>query len=233
MITLLSHVMTMDSPAPGGRTALRLQADERIEDGAAGNTFYYTLWNHAGTHADAPAHMLPGAAAMTDMGIASFVFSRPGLVDVPKSDSEMILSREVRHREAEIRDCDILLLRTGAGAHRRSDPARYRDRNPGLSAEAARYLASDAFPHLRAVGIDSISIACAEHLAEGVEAHRILFRKTGSSPFILIEDMNLGPEVRHLDRVLVVPFLVEGLDSCHCTVLGEWQDQAPIRGGCT
>ena len=60
------------------------------------------LVDHAGTHADAPAHMLPGAAAITDMGIASFVFSRPGLVDVPKSDSEMIFSREVRHREAEI-----------------------------------------------------------------------------------------------------------------------------------
>jgi hypothetical protein len=35
MITLLSHIMTTDSPAPGGRTALRLMADKRIGEGTA------------------------------------------------------------------------------------------------------------------------------------------------------------------------------------------------------
>lgn len=221
MIVLLSHPMTKDAPAPGGRKALELRVDESLDGGNVGNTFYYTLWNHAGTHVDAPAHMLPGAAPITDMGIESFRFERPGLVDVPKNDSEPILSRDVRPREADFGGCDILLFRTGAGFHRRSDPVRYRDRNPCVSVELARYLASSAFPRLRAVGIDSISIACAEHLAEGVEAHRILFEKPGVGPFLIVEDMQLGPGIDRLDRVWIVPFLVEGLDSCHCTVLGE------------
>jgi len=221
MIVLLSHPMTKDSPAAGGRKALEIRVDESLDHGNVGNTFHYTLWNHAGTHVDAPAHMLPGAAAVTDLRIESFRFERPGLLDVPKGDSEMILSRDVRPHEAELRDCYILLLRTGACSHRRTDPVRYRDRNPGMSAELARYLASDAFPRLRAVGIDSISIACAQHLKEGVEAHRILFGKPGVGPFLIVEDMRIGSDVDRLDRRWVGPCLVEGLDSCHCTVLGE------------
>lgn len=221
MIVLLSHPMTSDAPAPGGRKALEVRVDESVDRGDVGNTFYYTLWNHAGTHVDAPAHMISGAAPITDMSIETFRFERPGLIDVPKNDSEMIRPRDVRPREAELSDCDILLFRTGAGSHRKSDPVRYRDRNPGMSADLARYLASDAFPRLRAIGIDSISIACAEHLPDGVEAHRILFGKPGVGPFLIVEDMSIGPDVNCPDRVWVVPFLVEGLDSCHCTVLGE------------
>jgi arylformamidase len=218
---LLSYVLSTTAPAPGGRVPLRLQVDESIEQGFPGNTYYYTAWNHAGTHVDAPAHMLSGGRSITDFSLEDFVFERPVLVEVPKEDDQLITAGDLRPHEKTIADCDLLLLRTGFSRHRKDDPSRYRDQNPGLSSDVAFYLDSTRFAMLRAIGIDAISMAAANHISEGIQAHKIVFSRADGSSILLIEDMNLAFDLSQLRRVFVVPMFIEGLDSSPCTVVAE------------
>jgi kynurenine formamidase len=101
---------------------------------------------------------------------------------------------------------------------RRTEPERYAFFSPGLSAKGASYLAEN-FPQLRALGLDTISLASMQHLAEGLEAHRVLLGGKGRR-FLIVEDMNLDWDLSQLRLVMAVPLFVEGVDSAPCTVLG-------------
>ncbi len=90
--TVLSYPLTVTTPAPGGRLALNIKVDETLEMGLPGNTYYYTAWNHAGTHIDAPAHMLSGGKPITAYSFDHFVFEQPVLVDALKQDDQMIVA---------------------------------------------------------------------------------------------------------------------------------------------
>lgn len=220
MFVLLSFPLATDTPTPGGRTPLTLRVDESLAQGHVGNTFFYTAWNHAGTHVDGPAHMLAEGHKVSDFPIERFIFQHPRLIEVPKGNDELITAADLRPYKAAIAEADLLLLRTDFTRYRRSEPLRYRDRNPGLSAEVAHYLADAPFSSLRAIGIDAISMASVAHLDEGIEAHQILFARQPEGIF-LIEDMDLRADLRHLKRIYVVPWFVEGVDSSHCTIIAE------------
>jgi arylformamidase len=218
---MLSYPLSVTTPAPGGRPALKIEVDETLEMGLPGNTYYYTAWNHAGTHIDAPAHMLSSGKPITAYSFDHFVFEQPVLADVPKQDDQLIVPEDLAPYEATLKNCDLLLLRTSFSRYRKADPVRYRDRSPGLSADVARYLNSNQFPRLRAIGIDTISMAATNHLAEGIQAHKTLFCREDNSAVFLIEDMDLTRDLRTMGSVFVVPLYIEGLDSCPCTVFTE------------
>jgi arylformamidase len=225
MFTLLSFPFSEQTPAAGGRRALRIQVDEEVARGHYGNTFYITAWNHSGTHVDAPAHMLPGRPTVGDLVMDDLVFTHPVVVEAPKGDDELVMSSDLRPFAADLESCDLLLLRTGFGRYRATEPVRYQDHNPGLSVDAAEYLASPRFPRLHAVGIDSISMAAAAHVVEGVAAHKALFNKAQPHPLLLIEDMDLHADLAGVKRILVVPLFITGLDSSFCTVLAEREEE--------
>jgi hypothetical protein len=73
--------------------------------------------------------------------------------------------------------------------------------------------------HALGTGYDNIDVAAAPHLDGGISPHKILFRK--KPPLLLTEDVNLGPNLRGLRRVLVTPLVVTGLDTSPCTVIAE------------
>ena len=75
------------------------------------------------------------------------------------------------------------------------------------------------FPHLPAIGLDTVSLACMQHLEDGLEAHRILLRGEGRR-FLIIEDMNLDFDLSRLQQVIALPLFIEGIDSAPCTVMG-------------
>jgi arylformamidase len=218
---LLSYSLTINTPAPGEHKALQLFVDETIEEGRPGNTSYYKAWNHAGTHIDAPAHMLEGAKRITDLPIADFVFEKPLLIDVPKQDCALINADDLINFEQLITECDLLLIRTGFARFRKPEPNRYRDLNPGLAIDAAEYLDQERFSGLRAIAIDAISMASTAHLDEGIQAHKILFARKDGSHILLMEDVNLDFDLAGLQRVMAFPLFIEGLDSCHCTIVAE------------
>lgn len=214
----LSYDLTLDGPLPPGIPSPHLEQISDIARGDVSNVFVLTLTNHSGTHVDAPRHFIVDGLPIGDFEPAEFVFARPVVCDVSLGDAEMVQPAHLAPHAGRIATADLLLIRTGYAARRRDDPERYRTVSPGFSAAGARYL-RDRFPALRGVGLDTVSLACIAHVAEGIEAHRILLGGPGRR-FLIIEDMNLEHDLTTLRQVIVLPLLVKGWDSGPCTILG-------------
>ena len=219
MYIRLSYDLTIDTVLPMEGFALKLRKTSSIEEGEISNMFYFEVNNHAGSHIDAPNHFLQNGKRIADFDISSFVFQKPLVIDVPKQDSELITPTDLKPFYSRISDCDLLLLRTGFWRYRDSQALRYARKNPGLSREAAAFI-REKCKEMRALAIDSISMAAAEKSSEGIEAHRILLGD-GNRPILLVEDINLKYDLAQLKRVIVLPLFIRGIDSSPCTVVAE------------
>ena len=216
----LSYIFAKNAPYPEGGQPLEITIDKSLADGDESNNSFIYLWNHLGTHIDGPSHMVANRGPLSDYVPATGLFlSRPLVVDVPcEQDNKLITAAELEQAMPKEVSCDILLLRTGFGHYRDSEPGRYSGKNPGLDSSGAQYIVEHC-PGVVCVAIDSISFAAMAYVSEGIAAHRILL--SNEPPIMLIEDANLDYDLSRLRRVIVVPLLIEGLDSCPCTVIGE------------
>jgi kynurenine formamidase len=177
------------------------------------------LFNHCGTHIDAPNHYDPEGRKLVDFSLDEFVFENPLLVEIPKGDHGLITAVDCENALDGRNCCDLLLIRTGFGRFRSSDPARYVDGCPGVSGAAARLL-KEKLPGLRAIGLDFISLEWTTDKSHGFEAHQILL-KDKARPFLIIEDMNLDFEVKRLKRIFAIPIFFREIDSFPATVFAE------------
>ena len=214
----LSHRLSIDAPLPPGVPRMRVEHHYSIERGDVSNLFVLEFSNHSGTHVDAPWHFVASGLRICDFRLEEFVFERPVCVDVAIGDGQLLEPDHFQPHREKMSTADLLLVRTGYTRVRRTAPERYALQSPGMSTRAARYVA-DNFPGLRALGLDTISLASMQHLEEGLEAHRILFRGEGRR-FLIIEDMNLDHDLARLRRVIALPLFIEGVDSSLCTVMG-------------
>jgi len=221
----LSHRLSVDTPLPPGVPPMQVHHHYRIDRGDASNLFVLRLSNHSGTHIDAPWHFVASGLRICDFRLDEFIFEHPLCINVVIGDGQLLEPAHFLSHAARLGEADLLLVRTGYSRVRHESPERYTLQSPGMSVSGANYLA-DHFSQLRAIGLDTISLASMQHLAEGLEAHRILFRGDGRR-FLIIEDMNLDFDLSQLQRVIALPLFIEGIDSSPCTVIGiTGQDQA-------
>jgi kynurenine formamidase len=89
---------------------------------------------------------------------------------------------------------------------------------PGFGIESARWLRQNC-PDLRAVGMDVPSIACIAKLEETMPCHHELLAGE-LRRFLIIEDMKLDQDLRGLREVRISPWLVGGMDSGPCSIVG-------------
>ena len=188
----LSHPLNVaDSGFPGEPT-LRIEKSTRIADGDAYNSSILHLFNHFGTHYDAPAHFNPNGPTISELPIEHFIYEHPLLIDLPKGE-----------------------------ALRKRDPQAYAARGCAFSINAAQYLLDHA-PHLKAVGFDFISLASPSHPDHGVKAHQILLGMYSKHYICIIEDMALAHiDAYRLQRVIAMPLRVQGVDSAQVSILAE------------
>jgi arylformamidase len=104
---------------------------------------------HTGTHVDAPCHFKPGLASI-DMIPAHRLVCNAVLIRAEKRASQLIEQQDLGN---QIRQGDTVVIATGWEKH--ADSRNYMTENPGLSKQAARYLAKK---EVNAVGIDCPSI---------------------------------------------------------------------------
>jgi kynurenine formamidase len=154
-----------------------------------------------------------------DFDINEFVFEHVLVLDLPKEPADPVRTRDLMPHEAEIRDRDALLIRTGFSRFRSSDPSLYVNQTPGFSIEAAEFLTD--FRTLKCVGVDWISI---ENLArgrkDGYPVHRVFLSRV--NPMLLLEDANLAAlGHRPVRSLLLVPLRIEGLEASPVTALAE------------
>jgi kynurenine formamidase len=104
---------------------------------------------HTGTHVDAPSHFKPGLASI-DMISTDRLVCNAILISTRKTANQMIEQQDLGN---QIRQGDAVVIATGW--EKRSGMKNYMSDNPGLSEEAARYLARK---RVNAVAIDCPSI---------------------------------------------------------------------------
>jgi kynurenine formamidase len=185
------------------------------------------LLGHFGSHVDGPNHFNPDGIKVAQVPLDRFVYERPVLIDVPKSDAELVRRDELEPHEAAIADADVLLLRTGWSEVRKSDPVRYAHRGPGVAPDACTYL-MDGFPGLKALALDCISLAAFQLIdPDGIVAHQILCGVGRGERYVLIiEDLDLAayPAGPPPARLYAIPLFPEGTDSSPCTVFAELRE---------
>ncbi len=112
--------------------------------------------DHVGTHCDARKHIVPTAGGadtiplewcMSDGVLLDFTDRAPGDI-ISAADVEAALEKI----EYTVKERDIVLIHTGAGAYNTEE--RYRTDHPGMSAEATRWLIERG---VRMMGCDAIT----------------------------------------------------------------------------
>jgi kynurenine formamidase len=224
MMLSLSHKLSTSTPFFEGLAKPELEHLYDLSRGDTCNSFYFRASNHCGTHVDAPWHFNPTGRKIADYEANELLFHRPALLDVAAGRGRLIGPDELKGAGSLPRDADIVLLRTGFGAYR-ADEKTYIEDSPGFSRASAEHMLH-CFPHLRALAMDFPSLAAWKHMDEGAEAHRVFLGCEGYSDrtVLLIEDARLPGDLRTPSRVILAPWMIEGLDSAPCTLLAEYRD---------
>lgn len=119
---------------------------------------------HTGTHVDAPSHFAPGLASI-DRIPASRLVCKAVLVRASKRANQLVEREDFASEQ--IGKGDAVVIATGW--EKRAAKSNYMTENPGLSGQAAKYLAGKK---VNAVGIDGPSIDAG--IDSKFTAHKIL-----------------------------------------------------------
>lgn len=224
MIRRLSYTLSPRTPFYDGLAKPSLECMYDLSRGDACNSFYFRTSNHCGTHVDAPWHFNPHGRKIADFEANELVFERPAMLDIQVERGGLICPDHLQRAASLPGDTDILLLRTGFGANRAAEKV-YIEEAPGFSRAGAEHMLR-ALPALRALAMDLPSLAAWKHMDEGAEAHRVLLGCDGYSnrTVLLIEDAHLPDDLSTPSRVIIAPWMIEGLDSAPCTLLAEYKD---------
>lgn len=217
---LLSYSINENTPIYGNGPKPGIEAEKSMEKGDSCNSYKLSFSNHSGTHVDAPAHFTKNGKKISEYSLEELLFKKVCLVEVPKTEGQMITSQDLKGRIHKSVDC--IIIRTGFCEKRNSEE--YVNKNPGIASEAMEGIRKN-FKKVRCIGIDTISISSFTNRSEGRKAHHIAFEKRPEfgEPLLIIEDMNLK-EVNNnvkIKKITIVPWLIECIDSAPCSILGE------------
>ncbi|MGR6980104.1 cyclase family protein [Testudinibacter sp. P27/CKL/0425] len=218
---LLSHPLDVKDPGFPGEPTLMIETCTDIKRGDVYNSAKIHLFNHFGTHFDAPNHFNPTGKTITELPLTQFIYENPLLLDIPKAEASLIEIDDLSPHLHRIQQADCLIIRTGLEKVRESAPQDYAERGCAVSIDAAQYLI-DYAPNLKALGFDFISLASPANPEHGVRAHQIMLGMFSENFICIIEDMKLA----HLDKsrlntIFALPLLVKGVDSAQVTILAE------------
>lgn len=221
-LTWLSYPLDIHGPRPPAIPAPEISDLYTIaKDGAAVQIL--RLANHTGTHLDSPCHVIENAIPITAFAPEELVFTRPVVVDLPLKDAEIVSPKDLEPHKAGLSGADLALFRFGYGGVRSTEPSRFSNRCPGFGMESAAWLRAHC-PGLRAMGMDVPSVATIAHLEQTMRCHNVLLEGAGRK-FIIIEEMNLDQDLAGLREVRVSPWLVSGMDSGPCSIVGVLEAQ--------
>ena len=191
----------------------------RIMYGSKNNTSFIKLFSHLGTHIDVPWHFNEKGYKIMDFSIEEFNFSKVQLINISKNLKKLVGIKEFKKYEKELSLSDCLLIYTGFSRYRNLDKKYYFQNTPGISLDAAKYLAT--FKNLHCIGVDFISI---ENIIKGrrinFPVHNILLKRL--PPIILLEDANIFPLVnKDIFRIYLFPLRIENLEASPVTAVAE------------
>jgi kynurenine formamidase len=165
----LSFMMSSDFPVFPG--APPLEIGERFSIKEMGfRVSDIKIDTHAGTHADAPAHMIENAGMMEEFPIEQF-FGPAFMMDVSQFAGGKISLDEFLKYEEDITKAEFLIL--NSGWYKKLGTDAYNEGFPNPTVEAARWIAN--LNQLKGVGTDIPSLD--HHGIEPLEVHKTLMGK--------------------------------------------------------
>jgi kynurenine formamidase len=185
-----------------------------LEKGHPLNVTELSLPCHAGTHVDAPIHIVPNGKSIEEFPLDAFV--GPGaVISVTKNSGEEVTVKDLKASGVPVNQGDILMLHTGWDE--KFDSPDY-NLHPYLSVEAAQWMVEKG---LKMFGIDCITVDLPTPLRpKGFDfpVHRTLL---GNGVLIAENVMNLGSIGGKRSRILALPLRVKGSDAGHARIIAE------------
>ena len=224
MLTWLSYPLGMTAPRPPAIPAPELTEFMSIKETGA-NVQYLKCYNHTGTHLDTAAHVFEEGISIEAFEPEDLVYTKILVLDLSYISPDTVIKEE--HLKPFLeggRDEEALIVRFGVEKLRSDFPDDFSNHCPGFGEEAAGYIHRQ-MPNLRMIGTDVPSIACIPHLDETMEAHNEFFRRAGLEKFIIIEEMKLDKKIKSIHKLVVSPWLVEGMNSGPCVIWAEIEDE--------
>lgn len=224
MRQLISYPITEDAPGWPGNPTYHIEPFESMDKGDVANTYVMTIFNHFGTHMDAPRHFNPNGLRIWEMPFDRFFYEKPLLLDIPKGSKSKVEPEDLIPYEAKIKDCDLLLIRTGYGKIRATDPEEYKYNSPSVSKRAAKYLMDHFCGSLKTIAFDFLSLGSPiDKSDDGMVAHQTMLGMHHDGYICIVEDANLEnlPDVP-LKAAASVPLFTVGTDSGPVTMWVEY-----------
>jgi kynurenine formamidase len=169
---------------------------------------------HAGTHVDAPVHIVPNGKSIEQLPLESFV--GPGaVISVKKKGGEQVTAADLENSRVPVSRGDILMLHTGWDE--KFESAEY-NLHPYLSIDAAEWMVKRG---VKLFGIDCITVDLPTPLRpKGFDfpVHKMLL---GNNVLIAENVTNLGKIVGKRTRILALPLRVKGSDAGHARIVAE------------
>ena len=136
MYIKLSYDYSLNTPYPAGLWPVKIDHVHDMAKGKISNVFTIKLCNHVGSHIDGPNHFGKDKRPLNKFDISNFIFDKPVILDIPKSDGEIVTAEDLADHKQAIDNSDLLLIRTGFSEIRNNDVNRYQDQSSGFSASA-------------------------------------------------------------------------------------------------
>jgi arylformamidase len=174
------------------------------------------LSTHTGTHMDAPSHFISGTATIDEIKVNRFVCNNALLLKIEKESNQTISRSDIIGGEKdnddgeEIKEKDTIVFFTGW--ERQIEKDNYISDNPGLSTDAAKYLAEKK---VNAVAIDGPSID--PGIENSFKAHKILL----SNDILIIENLcNLEKFNSRRFTLIITPLKLIGVSGSPVRAIG-------------
>ncbi len=185
-----------------------------LEKGHPLNVTELSLACHAGTHVDAPIHIVPTGKSIEELPLDAFV--GPGaVIAVKKQGGEEVTARDLEASGVPVSRGDILMLYTGWDE--KFESVDY-NLHPYLSVDAAEWMVQKG---IKMFGIDCITVDLPTPLRpKGFDfpVHKTLL---GNNVLIAENVTNLGSIVGKRTRIMALPLRVKGSDAGHARVIAE------------
>ena len=185
-----------------------------LEKGHPLNVTELSLPCHAGTHVDAPVHIVPIGKSIDELPLESFA-GNGAVISVTKNGGEEVTVKDLESSGVEVKRGDILMLHTGWDEKFESLDYNV---HPYLSVDAAEWMVKRG---IKMFGIDCITVDLPTPLRpKGFDfpVHRTLL---GNNVLIAENVTNLASIVGKQTRILALPLRIRGSDAGHARIIAE------------
>lgn len=219
MIIDLTHTITSDMPLyPGTPKPVLTASGTMTRDGWRETTIQIS--SHAGTHMDAPSHLLQNGSSLDVLPISQFC-GRAAVLDISDfPDGGTVTAAYLQEQKEFLRSSDFVLFYTGF--ERKWGSEEFYGKFPVLDSSAARFLVSLG---LKGVGTDALSVDPVN--GKNLDAHRALL----GGGLVILENLCLKKLVGRSDVMLfALPLKFDHADGAPVRAIAEFRDFSETEG---